>query len=173
MLKVGSSRQGKGNRRRQRKGSDQQLGGRHDTGDQLGQIWNEQCLPRILFAQWSHNSTFQRGAILPKKPTRHSKDPERRASATAKQAIITLEPIQLDKLQTDLHKSWTTGGRQRHVVGSPALATGSGSWIRETRYGDQHRRKTNEAFTNRIVGASEWSTSRREKVLLKEQLCCC
>ena len=29
------------------------------------------------------------------------------------------------------------------------------------------RRKTNGAFTNRIVGASEWTTSPREKSLLK------
>jgi hypothetical protein len=158
-VKVGSSRQGKDtgvDRGKDLTSSWEKAQHKATSGTDMERTMSTADTVRLMVTQ----QHLKRAAVLPQKANPSSQGSRETASATVQQAIITLEPL----YWINFKLTWTTGGRQRHVAGPPALATGSGCWIRETRYGGRHRRKTNGAFTNRIVGTVSGAQVQERKI---------
>jgi len=171
-VKVGSSRQGKRYRRRRRKRSDQQLG-EDTTQATSGDRYGTNNVYHTYYSPNGHsNSTSNVTPSFPKSQPRHSKGSRETGFSHCPTSDHHIRAYALDKLQTDLHKAldnrWapkTCGGALRRL--QQVLPLG----FEETRYGDRHRRKTNEASTNRIVGGSEWTNkSKRESFVERNDL---
>jgi hypothetical protein len=101
-----------------------------------------------------------------------AKDPERRASATAQQAIITLEPMHWTNFKPTCIRPWTTGGRQRHVVGLSGAC--NRFCLLDSKRRDMEIGTGVRPMRHLPIESSEpvsGPTSPREKVLLKGMTC--